>query len=96
MGYVLAAITALPILWLLITALKPASETFSMSLGPWTLDNFRYVLTSIPMPRYLLNSAVVSVVVTAFALVFHSMAAYARARLRFRGSGLIFNLIVSP
>lgn len=94
-GYALAAITALPILWLLVTALKPASETFSMSLGPWTLDNFGYVLTRIPMPRYLLNSAIVSIAVTFIALVFHSMAAYALARLRFRGSALMFNLIVA-
>jgi multiple sugar transport system permease protein len=80
----------------LLTAFKPAGESFSSGLpSHWTWDNLQYVLTEVPFPRYLMNSAIVSVVVTLAALLFHSMAAYALARLRFRGNGLVLGAMVS-
>lgn len=95
-AYLLAAITIFPVFWLVLSALKPAGETFSAGLpSRLTLSNLGYVLTEVPFPRYLFNSALVSVVVTAVALLFHSMAAYALARLRFPGRRLIFSGIVS-
>ena len=48
-----------------------------------------------PFLRYLLNSFVVSATVTVRALWFHSMAAYALARLKFKGRDTIFLLIFS-
>ncbi|AKU18884.1 sugar ABC transporter permease [Luteipulveratus mongoliensis] len=95
-AWVIALIVFFPIAWLLLTAFKPSAETFSSGWPKdWTLENIRYVLTEIDIKRYLLNSAIVSVVVTVLALLFHSMAAYALARLRFRGSGFAFGAIVS-
>ena len=84
-----------PFLWLVITALKPASETFSFSVAPLTLTNFHHVLVQVPLLRYMGNTAFVAVIVTVVALVFHSMAAYALARLRFRGNMVILNLVVA-
>ncbi|MEV0828945.1 carbohydrate ABC transporter permease [Nonomuraea rubra] len=95
-GYVLAAITVAPLIWLLVAVLKPADELFQVALpSRITLDNILYVLTQVPIGRYMLNSAIVSVAVTAIALVLHSMAAYALARLRFPGRQVIFSVIVS-
>lgn len=95
-AYLIAAVTVAPLLWLLVTVLKPQGEIFQAALpSRLTLDNLRYVLTEVPFGRYLLNSAFVSVVVTVVALVFHSMAGYALARLRFPGRQLIFYGIVS-
>ncbi|MGP3960239.1 carbohydrate ABC transporter permease [Nonomuraea sp. 3N208] len=95
-GYVLAAITVAPLVWLLVSVLKPADELFQVSVpSRLTLDNLLYVLTEVPIGRYMLNSAVVSVAVTVVALVLHSMAAYALARLRFPGRQVIFSVIVS-
>ncbi|MEU6786120.1 carbohydrate ABC transporter permease [Nonomuraea angiospora] len=95
-GYVLAAITVAPLVWLLVTVLKPADELFEVALpSRFTLDNLLYVLTEVPIGRYMLNSLVVSVAVTVVALVLHSMAAYALARLRFPGRQVIFSMIVS-
>ena len=70
-------------------------DVYSLSIFPKspTLDNFRYVFTELPFPRYMLNSFFVSATVTVIALFFHSMAAYALARLRFPGRELIFRLI---
>ncbi|MGW0198676.1 carbohydrate ABC transporter permease [Nonomuraea sp. NPDC003201] len=95
-GYVLAAVTVAPLVWLLVTVLKPADELFEVALpSRLTLDNLLYVLTEVPIGRYMLNSLVVSVAVTVVALVLHSMAAYALARLRFPGRQVIFSMIVS-
>lgn len=95
-AYLVAALTVAPLLWLLVTVLKPQGEIFQAALpSRLTLDNLRYVLTEVPFGRYLLNSALVSVVVTVVALLFHSLAAYALARLHFPGRQLIFYGIVS-
>jgi multiple sugar transport system permease protein len=95
-AYVLAFITVLPLLWMVLGALRSPEEVF---LIRWpdnlTLDNLRFVLLELPMPRYLLNSALISVVVTVVALWFHSMAAFALARLRFPGRGVLFSVIIS-
>src|SRR5438067_8018861 len=77
-AWALALVTMFPILWLVLGALKPANETFASGLPTsLSLDNVRYVLTEVPFPQYLFNSAIVSLTVTAAALLFHSMAAYA-------------------
>ncbi len=95
-AWVLALITFFPIAWLIVSTFKPAGETFSAGLPThWTLANIHYVLTQVAFPRYLLNSALVSVVVTTVALFLHSMAGYALSRLQFRGRTLIFSLMVS-
>jgi multiple sugar transport system permease protein len=95
-SYVVAVLIVAPMLWVMLSALKPSDEVFSTGLpSTLTLDNLRYVLTEIPLPRYLVNSAVVAVSITVIALLTHSMAAYALARLRFPGRGVIFSVIIS-
>jgi len=89
---VLAAMTIFPLLYMLSIAFKGATDVFKPDLLPPrpTLGNFLYVLTEVPFWRYLLNTFVVSAVVTVAALFFHTMAGYALARLRFPGRDTIF------
>ncbi|MBV9846519.1 MAG: carbohydrate ABC transporter permease [Kutzneria sp.] len=89
---VLALITAFPLLWMISSSFKGRDEVTTSTLLPHspTLDNFVYVFTKVPFPRYLFNSFVVAAVVTVVSLLFHSMAAYALARLRFPGRDKIF------
>lgn len=94
-SWVVGLLFLFPFLWLVITALKPASATFSLHLFPLSFDNFIYVATRIPLLRYMLNTAFVATVVTLVALIFHSMAAYALARLKFRGSIVVLNIVVA-
>ncbi|MFC7760828.1 carbohydrate ABC transporter permease [Catellatospora bangladeshensis] len=95
-AYLIALLTVAPLLWLVLTVFKPAEEVFRNGLpSRFTLDNIRYVLTEVPFGRYLFNSALVSLVVTGVALILHSMAAYALARLRFPGRTVFFYGIVS-
>ncbi|WP_420842023.1 carbohydrate ABC transporter permease [Haloactinopolyspora alba] len=79
------------------SSFKGADEVLSTNIIPNdpTLSNFDYVFTSVPFARYMFNSFVVSATVTVIALFFHSMAAYALARLRFRGRDTIFIAIFS-
>jgi multiple sugar transport system permease protein len=92
---VICVLTIFPLIWMVSSALKPGEDVYSLAIIPEapTLDNFRYVFTELPFPRYMFNSFFVSATVTAIALLFHSMAAYALARLRFPGRELIFRLI---
>ncbi|GAA4203432.1 carbohydrate ABC transporter permease [Actinocatenispora rupis] len=96
-GAILALMTIFPLLWMVTSSFKGADEVLSTNLLPHkaTLSNYTYVFTQVPFARYLLNSLIVSVVVTVVALWFHSMAAYALARLRFPGRDTLFLLIFS-
>ena len=83
-----AAITFIyPFLWMASSTLKPPSEVGTLALVPerLTLDNYRVMWARAPFGRALLNNALVATTITAAALVLGSMAAYAMARLRFRG-----------
>lgn len=93
----LAILTVFPLLWMMATAFKPADEVFARNLVPRdpTFANFRYVFTQVPFLRYMFNSLFVAGMITVLALWFHSMAAYALARLRFPGRDVVFLAIFS-
>jgi multiple sugar transport system permease protein len=59
---------------------------------PFDLSNYQQVWSQLPMARYLFNSAVVSITITVGQLFTASLAAYAFARLRFRGRSALFTL----
>ena len=92
LGIVLAVATVFPLVWMVLGSFKTAQEVNSPSLIPetFTLENYAYVFSQVPFARYLLNSFLVSAAVTVIALWFHSMAAYALARLQFPGRERIF------
>jgi multiple sugar transport system permease protein len=89
---ILSLMTIAPLLYMLSMSLKDSSDVFGTNLIPnhATLANFVYVFTQVDFLRYLWNSFFVSAVVTVVALLFHSMAGYALARLRFPGRDAIF------
>ena len=51
--------------------------------------------TSLPIMRWLTNSVVVTVVITAARVFLDSMAGYALSRLRFRGRGFLFSTVLA-
>ncbi|QYF72348.1 carbohydrate ABC transporter permease [Cryobacterium sp. PAMC25264] len=89
----------LPVIIIVLTAFKPASEVnaYPPTLAPtvWTLDNFRAIFSELPFARLIGNSFVFAGGVTLFALVFDSLAAYALARLDFRGSKVLLIVIIA-
>ena len=101
--YALLAITAaavlFPLLYALSISLMSADEaaTYPPRFLPSRLDlgNYEVVLTRLPIPRYLLNSFIVSLAVMAAQLVTASLAAFAFAMRRFPGRGFLFALFLS-
>jgi multiple sugar transport system permease protein len=96
---VVTAAIMLPVIIIVLTAFKPAAEVnaFPPTLAPaeWTLDNFRAIFSELPFARLIGNSFVFAGGVTLFALTFDSLAAYALARLDFRGSKVLLIVIIA-
>ena len=86
----------LPLLWLINTALKPASETFSLAFfsGPMTLDNLRGIVTDPKIMRYLLNSLVVSFASSFLATAVCAFAGYSFSQCRYRGRKFVLGLFM--
>jgi multiple sugar transport system permease protein len=92
----------LPVGWMLAAALKPDLEPV-FSLPPewfpthnWEWDNFRRILTGEEFPffRYTLNTCFVVAGNILGTLIACSLVAFAFARLRFRGSSVLFYLLI--
>ena len=94
----LSLVMLTPLAWMVVTAVSTVQESRQFpprlpSSIQWS--NFVAVWTTAPFGRWLINTAVVSAIVVASNLVFCSLAGYAFARLRFRGSGLAFMLLLA-
>lgn len=59
-----------------------------------TLENYRHVFVSTPIVRYFLNSMLVATITTIGQVFISSLAGYAFAKLKFKGSDLLFFLIL--
>lgn len=84
----LCLVSFFPIIWILITSLKPSTEviTFPVEYVPRTvtLENYVTALQQAPFARYLLNSLIVASGTAVICVVLGSMAGYALSRLDFR------------
>lgn len=89
-----------PVLGILTVSLRPGDRLLSTSLAlipeDATLDNFRVLLFETPFLRWLLNSVIVSAVVTVTGVALASTAGYALSRFKFTGRGtLLSGLLVT-
>jgi multiple sugar transport system permease protein len=95
----LAGFFLLPLLWMLATAFKPFQEWLSPNWIPAqpTLDNFRAIFSdpSVPVGSWFGNSMLVATLFTALVLAADALAAYAYARMRFRGRDALFGLLLA-
>lgn len=91
-------VVLLPIIWMVFTAFKPEADIVSYPPTLWprelTLDHFVEVWERIPFARLYLNTIIFAGGVTLISLLFDSMAAYALARIPFKGRGIVFVLIL--
>ena len=89
----------IPLVWTLSTSLRLPRESFTLP-PEWLPTDFRYdnygqVFTRVPFWQYFINSVLVSGAVVLGQLATCAMAAYAFARLRFPGRGVLFAIILS-
>src|SRR3954447_12215837 len=79
----------LPLLWMFSTAFKPFVETLQPTWIPQepTFENFTNIFNdpSIPVLRWFVNSVGVAIAFTTLVVLLDSLAAYAYARMEFRG-----------
>ena len=94
-----ALLFMVPIIWMLLSALKPSAEVFTV---PPTLfgsevkfSNFVEAWNYLPFGRFILNTVFVAGIGTLITLVASAMSGYAFARLNFRFRGGLFVLYLS-
>lgn len=103
--FTILTIGALPALWIVMTAFRPAGEV-NVSPPIWipqqiTLDAFASLFglnpeyaAGVPVSSYLRNSVIVSIMSTVVSIALGTMAGYAFSRFEFRGQSLVFLLIM--
>jgi ABC-type glycerol-3-phosphate transport system permease component len=91
---VIAVVMVVPFVWMVLTSLKTPAD---IAASPptflpteWAWSNYADALAAAPFLTYARNSLVIAVSHTTINLLVASMAGYALARLRFRGSELVF------
>ncbi len=87
-----------PFVWQFLTSLKTLAHAVRvpptvLTDGKWT--NYAQVFRLLPFEQQFLNTALMTVARTVGQLVFCSLAAYAFARLRFPGRGVLFGVFLS-
>ena len=89
-----------PFYWMLLTSVKSYGAYNSeyipqlFTLSP-TLQNYIQAFTAVPLAQYFLNTLIFTAITTAVMLIVSVMAAFAFARLNFRGKDLVFTLFLS-
>ena len=97
--YGLAFLTLVPFLWMILTSLKDMSEIFvyppKFFPSEFFIENYVKAFEAAPFGRYYFNSIFVATLVTLGQLITCSMAAFAFARLRFKGRNMLFYLFLA-
>ncbi len=95
-----ALMVLFPFYWMVLTSLK-SYGTYNaeyipkfFTLSP-TLQNYTDAFTTVPLGRYLANTLLFTIVTTALMLFVTTLAAFAFARLEFRGKNIVFTLFLA-
>ena len=100
---VLGLFFAFPVVFMFVSSLKPDDQIFSdltsikafLPVGHISLDNYSTVFDTVPAWRFLANSLVISAVIVALGLFVNSMAAFALARMHWRGRPIVLAAIIA-
>ncbi len=89
-----------PFYWMLLTSIKSYGSYASEYVPKFyptspTFQNYVEAFTAVPLGRYFLNTVIFTIATTAIMLVVIIPAAFAFARLKFRGRDLVFTLFLS-
>ena len=95
-----AIMVLFPFYWMVLTSVKGYGAYNSeyipqlFTLSP-TFENYIHAFTAVPLAQYFLNTLIFTVATTALMLVVTVLAAFAFARLDFKGKDLLFTLFLS-
>lgn len=91
-----AVMVVIPFYWMIITSLKSKGALMALPIQ-WiprhpTLQSYRKVFSLFPFGKAILNSLFVSITFTVITVLSSSMAAFAIAKIRFKGAGVFFRM----
>ncbi len=97
-----AALFAYPLLFMFAAGFKPGDAIFADLGSPtalipdarWSWDNYRAVFDKGSIGAYLLNSGWIALIGVVAGIFINSAAAFALAKLKWRGQGLVLTLII--
>ena len=96
---IIAVIFIIPLIYMVSTSLKPKAEvlqnTVSLIGSRITTENYERAWNAFPFARYMFNSIFVGLATTALTVFTSAMAAYAFARLKFKGRDKVFFVYLS-
>lgn len=89
-----------PFFWMVLTSIKSYGEYNSEYIPKFyssnpTIQNYMDAFTQVPLAQYFLNTLIFTVITTAVMLVVITLAAFAFARLEFKGKDTLFVLFLS-
>lgn len=95
-----ALLCIFPFIWTVSASFKTTGQLYNESPlklipKPFILDNYKRTWELLPFTAFLRNSLFISTVVPTLMILFSSMAAYAFAKLRFKGKNIIFLAILA-
>lgn len=95
----LAVLSLAPLVWMFAVSLMQPGEAAAFPPPLWpndpTLHNYRELFSRMGMGRYLLNSFLISTLVTVIAVLLNTLAGYAFAKLAFAGRETVFRLLLA-
>ncbi len=93
---VLAVLFIAPVVFVVLTSLMSSDQTLTASLWPqpFVWSNYLTVFQTVPLLQWFGNSALYAVLATAFMLLSSVPAAYALAKIKFRGANILFTAII--
>ena len=95
-----AVLVLFPFYWMILSSVKTYSSYNSeyvpkfFTLSP-TLQNYVTAFTAVPLAKYFLNTFIFTVVTTFLMMIVVILAAFAFARLDFKGKDIVFSLFLS-
>ncbi len=94
---VIFAYTLLPVAWIVSLSFKHGDDVNNNAFWPrvWTLENYRTVFKTPLFASALRNSIGISFIATALSIVLATFAAYAIARLEFRGKKIVLAMALA-
>ena len=98
-----AAVAAFPIVFMLVSSLKPDTQIFGdmssvaafLPVGNVSFDNYAAVFDRVPAARFLVNSIGISAVTVVLGIFINSLCAFALSRMEVRGKRVVFTVILA-
>ncbi len=100
---IFAVIFMFPLIFMFVSSLKPDAQILAdvdnirafLPVGDISFDNYAGVFERVPFWRFLLNSAIVTVLIVGVGLVVNSLAGFALSRMEWKGRKLLLTVIIA-